>query len=264
MNHASAWPQDWLQPDWPAGPAVRAVCSARSGGVSTGGYASFNAGSHVGDLPANVQENRRLLAGLSGVRHVFLDQVHGQRVLDLDEAHDGVQAEGAMSASHGLACTVLVADCLPVLLSDRAGTVVAALHAGWRGLLGENGAGVLEAGVRAMRAKLLARQAHADHLLAWMGPCIGPQKFEVGAEVQQAFTRGDTGAARHFVPLPGGKWLCDLAGLARMRLLACGVAQVYGNNASAAWCTASQPSRFFSYRRDRICGRMAVSVWLQG
>ena len=198
-----------------------------------------------------------------GVRPVFLDQVHGADVLRLgaDAPVDGVCADGCMTARTGLACTVMVADCLPVLLCDAVGKQVAAAHAGWRGLLGDHGRGVLESAVEALRTPRTG--AASEPLLAWFGPCIGPAKFEVGSEVRDAFLAAMPHAEHCFKPIGAGKWLADLPGLARQRLQALGSIAVFGNDGSDAWCTVTQASRFFSHRRDRVSGRMAACIWLE-
>jgi YfiH family protein len=247
---------DWLRPQWPAPAHVRAVCTTRAGGASVAPFASFNLGERVGDDPQQVAAHRARLGQALGARPLFLHQVHGCAVVQADAATpDGLQADGAQTRVPGLACTAQVADCLPVLLCDRAGAQVAALHAGWRGLAGNSGVGVLERGVAAMHAA-------PDQLLAWLGPCIGPQAFEVGDEVLQAFMDADPAAAACFSAVRPGKWLADLSGLARQRLRALGVEAVYGNDGAAQWCTVSQPGRFFSYRRDGVCGRMAAAIAL--
>ncbi|WP_298932658.1 peptidoglycan editing factor PgeF [uncultured Ramlibacter sp.] len=259
-----ATPADWLVPDWPAPPNVRALCSARSGGVSLPPYDSLNLGTHVGDAPAAVQANRGVYANALGARPVFLDQVHGQDCIAITSATaDGARADGCVTTERGLACTMMVADCLPVLLCDDYGRAVAAAHAGWRGLAGQGGQGILESVFKSFQAVAPGESAcRASKTIAWLGPCIGPQAFEVGPEVKAAFVAHDAQAAALFRPLAGGKFLADLPGLARLRLAALGVSQVYGNDGSRAWCTVVNPSRFFSHRRDRVSGRLAVSVWL--
>ena len=249
---------DWIVPDWPAPPGVRALCTTRAGGVSSGPYASLNLGEHVGDVPADVAANRRRLAQAIGARPVFLAQVHGTSLAVLDDATvDGIAADAACSFQSGIACTVMVADCLPVLLTDAQGRRVAAAHAGWRGLAG----GVLARAVQSFGDD----QGRHDELMGWLGPCIGPESFEVGHEVKDAFEAQDGEAGRHFKPgRARGKWLADLPGLARRRLEALGVRQLYGNDGSRAWCTVSNPSRFFSYRRERLSGRFAALVWREG
>ncbi|MGB3880503.1 MAG: peptidoglycan editing factor PgeF [Diaphorobacter nitroreducens] len=275
----SAVPHDWLVPDWPVSVRVRALCTTRNGGVSAPPWDSFNLGRFVGDDPAAVQANWAALqdalgAGGSAVRAVYLRQVHGTAVQPLD-AHtpDGLDADGCTTQAAGVACIVMAADCLPVLFTNRAGTRVAAAHAGWRGLA----AGVLESTLECFRPAAQAGQAQAaiengatadaDDVMAWLGPCIGPEAFEVGAEVREAFCAQDPRAAAYFRPhASDGKWLADLAGLARHRLRACGVTALYGNDSTSAWCTVANPSRFFSHRRDTArlgsSGRMAACIWL--
>jgi len=162
----------------------------------------------------------------------------------------------------GIACTIMVADCLPVLFCTTDGAWVGAAHAGWRGLAGDKGEGVLEESYKTFRALALKNKGLADtEIIAWLGPCIGPQAFEVGDEVRAAFVEHDDQAGQMFVPLGGGKWLANLAGLARQRLARLGITQVFGNDGSADWCTVTQASRFFSHRRDRVSGRLAVCIW---
>jgi YfiH family protein len=259
-------PADWLVPDWPAAANVKAVFTTRAGGVSAAPFDAMNLGDHVGDVPADVQHNRALLAQALGVQPVFLQQVHGCEVLHLGAATTQTAvADASLSDQPGLACTVMVADCLPVLLTDTRGRVVAAAHAGWRGLLGLDGQGVLESVHAQIMALTQADTAvAATEVIAWLGPCIGPQKFEVGPEVPAAFIAGQARAAACFVPHGPGKWLADLPALARLRLQALGVAGIYGNDGSPAWCTVSNPSRFFSYRRSPVCGRMAAAIWREG
>ena len=243
---------DALVPAWPAPRGVKALCTARRGGVSQGAFDSLNLGGHVGDDPAHVAENRARLHGALGVRPVFLQQVHGIDVLTLDAGTpDGAVADACVAMQPGVACTIMVADCLPVLFADADGTRVAAAHAGWRGLA----AGVLE--------RTVAPFAVPATTLAWLGPCIGPTAFEVGDEVKAAFEALSSDASRHFRPTgEPGKWWADLPGLARQRLQAAGITQVFGNDGSDTWCTVRNPSRFFSHRRDRISGRFAACIWL--
>lgn len=264
-----------MQPDWPAPAHVRALFTTRgrsaADGASEAPYAFFNLGDHVGDAPAAVASNRqRLQHALAGARPVFMKQLHGVGVLPLQaDTADGLEADAAISTQPGLACTVMVADCLPVLLTDTAGRAVAAAHAGWRGLAG----GVLEQSVTSFQALAPTNPARtaidneAVELLAWLGPCIGPEEFEVGAEVRDAFLASDASAAACFTALPGGrKYLADLPALARRRLVQRGVVRIYGNDGSDAWCTVRQAADFFSYRRDQVreggTGRMAACIWL--
>lgn len=279
----------WLLPDWPAAPGVHALCTTRSGGVSLAPYDSLNLGAHVGDAAAAVRANRRRLqavlrARTPAARALFLRQVHGSGVALLHAgARSGMRADACISSASGLVCTVLVADCLPVLLAQRSGAVVGAAHAGWRGLAGRGGNGVLEAvfahfcaqvqnlsAHRAIQTEApggLTRAAIARDTLAWLGPCIGAQAFEVGPEVRAAFCTGAHAAAACFGTRGAGpgKYLCDLAGLARLRLRALGITEVYGNDGSARWCTLGNPSDFFSHRRDAAAlgasGRMAACIW---
>ena len=241
---------DWLVPDWPAPAGVRAICTTRVGGVSPGALGGLNLGGHVGDEPANVAANRAQLQAAIGVRPVFLQQVHGTEVLPIDATTpDGAVADACTTLDAGVACTIMVADCLPVLFTDREGRRVAAAHAGWRGLV----AGVLER----------TAAAFGDtQPMAWLGPCIGPNAFEVGDEVRATFVAQSADAATCFKPGPApGKWWADLPGLARQRLRAAGVEAVYGNDGSDAWCTVRNPLRFFSHRRDGVSGRFAAAIW---
>jgi hypothetical protein len=250
--------------DWPAPAAVRAVCSTREDGVSAGPYASLNLGDHVGDDAMAVAENRRRFASALDARPVFLQQVHGFEAVRLTpETPHGTRADACWTRERGVACTIMVADCLPVLFTDRAGTCVAAAHCGWRGLAGAHGRGVLEALWDAWWPQVAgdARSAARDTLV-WLGPCIGPTAFEVGDEVKAAFEAVDAHASRRFKPASPGKWLADLPALARDRLHALGITGVHGNDGAGEWCTVSNPSRFFSHRRDRVSGRFAASIWL--
>lgn len=239
--------EEVIVPDWPAPRRVRALFTTRAGGVSAGAYASLNLGDHVGDTAGAVAENRARLRARLPDEPRWLTQVHGINVARVDRAHERT-ADAAFSRSPGVVCAVLVADCLPVLLCDAGATVVAAVHAGWRGLA----AGVVEAAVA-------ATETDPARLLAWLGPAIGPDSFEVGDEVRAAFLARDARAAFAFAPRDNGKWLANLYLLARQRLAACGVRAVCGEPA----CTFSEPQRFFSYRRDRDTGRMAACIWLQ-
>jgi hypothetical protein len=254
--------RDWLVPDWPVPPGVRAICTTRAGGVSLAPYDSMNLGALVGDAPQSVAANVQHLAQALGSRPVMLKQVHGTRLLALEaQTPDYQDADGSYTGQHGLACTVGIADCLPILLchvADGQATQVGALHAGWRGLAGAQGLGVVEA----FFAAQAATGRHAAQWLAWLGPCIGPQVFEVGPEVRAAFMAFSPQAAQAFVPLAGGKFLADLPLLARQRLASSGVRAVFGNDGGPAWCTVGNPSRFFSYRRDRVTGRQVASICL--
>ena len=264
---ANAASPAWLVPDWPAPARVRAICSTRAGGVSQGPFASLNLGDHVSDDAVAVAANRAIFArqlpsGTGTAHPVFLQQVHGTELRWLDaQTPDGVTADACATRDAAVACVIMVADCLPVLFTHVDGSAVAAAHAGWRGLAGSvAGQGVLESTVQELR-----RESDSE-ILAWLGPCIGPEAFEVGAEVREAFCANDPAAAEHFQPLSEGKYLADLPALARQRLRKAGVEKIYGNDSSKSWCTVSNPSRFFSYRRDQRSlggsGRFAVAAWL--
>lgn len=236
-----------ILPDWPAPPNVKSLMTTREGGVSSAPWASLNLGDHVGDDPAHVAANRARLRAQLPAEPGWLRQVHSARVAELGRDANP-EADASFTREQGQVCAVLTADCLPVLFCDRAGSVVAAAHAGWRGLAD----GVLEATVAAM-------QVPPGEILAWMGAAIGPRAFEVGDEVREAFIRRHAEAAAAFVPQPApGKWLADIYQLARIRLGHAGVQAVYGGGR----CTFSEAERFYSYRRDGVTGRMASLVWL--
>ena len=235
----------WIEPDWPAPANIRAASTLRGGGHSRGVFDSLNLGAHVGDDPDAVRSNRQRLRQELSVpaEPVWLHQVHGSRVICAHAPGDAT-GDAAVTDRAGTVCAVMTADCLPILLCNRKGTKVAAVHAGWRGLAG----GVVEAAVSAL--------GDSD-LLAWMGPAIGPSAFEVGEDVLQAFTErlGDCGEA--FTPGAEGRWHADIYRLARTIMGQMGVKAVYGGED----CTYSDPERFFSYRRDGQTGRMATLIW---
>ena len=236
-----------ILPDWPAPPRVKSGMTTRRGGVSGGPWTRFNLGDHVGYDPTRVAENRARLRRQLPAEPGWLRQVHSARVVELGR-EPNPEADAAFTREAGQVCAVLTADCLPVLFCDRAGSVVAAAHAGWRGLAG----GVLEATVAAM-------QVPPGDVLAWMGAAIGPQAFEVGDEVREAFVAQHAEAAAAFVPRPApGKWLADIYRLARIRLNHVGVQAVYGGGR----CTFAEADSFYSYRRDGVTGRMASLIWL--
>jgi len=253
----------WLRPEWPAPARVKALMTDRHGGLSPAPWDSMNLGDHVGDQPSRTQANRDLLAQALGVRPIFLQQVHGVSALALNpDTVDGQPADAAVVTGLGVVGTVMVADCLPVLLCDAAGQWAACAHAGWRGLAGVEGLGVLEN----LFNTAPLHGTPPENVLAWLGPCIGPAAFEVGADVKAAFCTSDPSASLFFTPAAPGKWWADLAQLARWRLSRLGVHRVFGNDSSPEWCTVAQPSRFFSHRRDsRVLGntgRMAACIWL--
>jgi YfiH family protein len=232
--------------DWPAPPHVKSLMTSREGGVSGAPWSSFNLGDHVGDDSTHVAANRARLRQQLPSEPGWLKQVHSAKVV---ETGAGVpEADASYTRQSGTVSVVLTADCLPVLFCDRAGSVVAAAHAGWRGLAD----GVLEATVTAM-------QAPPGEILAWMGAAIGPQAFEVGDEVRQAFVAQHPAAAAAFIRHAPGKWLADIYRLARIRLEHAGVTAVYGGGR----CTFNEAERFFSYRRDGVTGRMASLIWLE-
>jgi YfiH family protein len=232
-----------ITPQWPGEPParVRALQTTRIGGVSAGPWASFNLAGHVGDEPAAVAENRRRLRQCLPTEPTWLTQVHGTRCVEAGSLTASAEADASFTRRSGVVCAVLTADCLPLLLCDAAGSVVAAVHAGWRGL----SAGVIEASIAAM-------DVPGAQLLAWLGPAIGPQYFEVGDEVRAAFVSHDPQAAVAFRTHPerSGKCYGDLQQLAQLRLQALGV------------CRIASAAQFFSYRRDKVCGRMASLIWL--
>jgi polyphenol oxidase len=237
-----------IVPNWPAPARVGSLMTTRAGGVSQAPWDSLNLGDHVGDAPADVAANRARLRRQLPAEPGWLRQVHSARVVELGR-DPNPEADAAFTREAGQVCAVLTADCLPVLFCDRAGSVVAAAHAGWRGLAD----GVLETTVAAM-------QAPPGDILAWLGAAIGPQAFEVGDEVRQAFVAQHAEAASAFVPQPvPGKWLADLYRLARIRLNQAGVAAVYGGGG----CTYRETETFYSYRRDGVTGRMAALIWLE-
>jgi YfiH family protein len=239
---------DWLEPDWPAPANVRARVTTRNGGVSSEPYASLNLATHVGDSPVAVLRNRALLRTFLPADPLWLDQVHGVAVADAGRDTGTLSADASIATRPGAVCAVLTADCLPVLLCNDAGTVVAAAHAGWRGLAD----GVVDAALGRM-------EVPAGTVIAWLGPAIGPGAFEVGDEVWRRFVDADPRAAGAFRAAGrDGKWMADLFLLARLRLKRLGVERVFGGGV----CTYFGSERFFSYRRDRITGRFASLIWL--
>lgn len=271
-----------IAPDWPAPARVRSAFTLRTGGVSVSPYDSLNLGAHVGDAGDAVAENRHRLRGRLGLpaEPVWLQQVHGVEVADLDalgepsaagsgreraagsrsgrEHVDGgpaasptsepPRADASVTRTPGRVCVIQVADCMPVLFAVRDGSAVGAAHAGWRGLAG----GVLEETVRKLAVP-------PQQLIAWLGPTIGRGHFEVGEDVRSAFVLRDPDTASALEPNARGRWQCDLYALARRRLSALGVQDVFGGG----WCTYADAARFFSFRRDGQCGRMAGLVWME-
>jgi len=245
--------EQWITPPWDAPPNVRAMITTRQVGVSEAPYAGLNLGDHVGDVAEHVAQNRAILRQRLPAEPKWLTQVHGHAVADADLLRDKVEADAAVARSEGTVCAVLTADCLPLLLCDSGGTVVAAAHAGWRGLA----AGVIERTVESMGVA-------PSSLMVYLGPAIGPSAFEVGDEVWQTFVAADPAAARAFAriqqPAFGPpKWLADIYLLARQRLNRLGVEHIYGGE----YCTVHDAVRFYSYRRDGVTGRMASLIWLE-
>lgn len=243
---------DLIIPRWPAPANVRAMQTTRVGGISVAPYDTLNLGMHVEDNPLNVARNRQLLNAYVPTEPVWLNQVHGISVIDAGATSCVPDADAVFSKSRGAVCAVMTADCLPLLFCNRAGTVVAATHAGWRGLCD----GVIEATIDAM-------QVPPDSLMAWLGPAIGPQAFEVGEEVRQEFMAQQSEAKDAFVPAGDGKWLGNMYRLAQLRLGRKGVTEIYGGGIDQDFCTYTDASRFFSFRRDGKTGRMASLIWLQ-
>ncbi len=240
---------NWIIPGWPAPKIVRAVSTTRAGGFSSAPYESLNLGDHVGDEPARVHRNRAYLMQRLGLARepLWLQQVHGCEVVMCGQTGQAPRADAVTATAPGEICAVLTADCLPVLLCDRSGKQVAAVHAGWRGLL----AGVIESAVASFGDS-------PDRILAWLGPAIGPEAFEVGSEVRESFLQSHPGDEQAFVPGRHSRWMADIYQLAANRLAECGVPFVGGGE----YCTHSDPERFFSYRRDGRTGRMASLIWI--
>lgn len=243
-------PYGWLVPDWPAPARVRAFVTTRAGGVSEGEHAAMNLGLSSGDRAEHVERNRAIVRAVLPADPRYLRQVHGIDVAEIDALapNAAIIADGAVTGSPGNVATVLTADCMPLLLAARAGTRVAAVHAGWRGMA----AGVIESAVDAMRVD-------GGEILAWMGPTIGPDAFEVGAEVREAFIARDARADEAFRAHTPGKFMADLYRLARQRLAARGVREVFGGG----FCTWHERDRFFSYRRAPKSGRMGAFIWME-
>jgi YfiH family protein len=251
MGEANISPLPLIYPDWPAASQVRAVSTTRLGGVSQGFFSSLNLGDHVGDNPAHVYLNRQRLQRWLGLSHevFWLRQVHGTQAVCAEKTQAPVEADAVYTFKPGYVCAVQTADCLPILFCDRGGSWVAAVHAGWRGLL----EGVVT-------ATLTAVDQAPSQVLAWLGPAIGPHRFEVGEEVRSAFIGRNRSTVNCFRPSPTGRWWADIYALARCQLHACGVNAIYGGTL----CTYTNQERFFSYRRDGSrTGRMATLIWLE-
>lgn len=238
--------KQWINVDWPAPDNVHAVTTLRTGGESKTPYKSFNLAAHVGDNEFSVAQNRNRLRTLLNLPAdpIWLEQIHSNKVLCLDEKLQNIQTDASYTLNPGVICAILTADCLPVLLCNASGTKIAAIHAGWRGLL----TGVIENTVKAL---------HETHLIAWLGPAIGPERFEVGEEVRAAFGKKSGAFSQAFKELEKHKWLADIYQLSRIILANLGVEKIYGGE----FCTMIEKERFFSYRRDGETGRMATLIW---
>jgi len=241
---------EFISPNWPAPANVKALQTTRLGGVSAAPYASLNLGAHVNDNPISVAKNRQLLSSYLPSEPVWVNQVHGVEVIDAAQSTCLQNADASFTTKPNVVCVTMIADCLPVLLCDKAGSVVAAVHAGWRGLCD----GVLEAAVSNMPVQ-------ASEILAWLGPAIGPNAFEVGGEVRAQFIAKDAQAEKAF-KAQGNKWLGDIYQIARQRLNQLGVTQIYGGSVNENFCTYTDATRFYSFRRDNVTGRMASLIWL--
>lgn len=241
----------FVQPDWPAPPNVKALQTTRLGGISQAPYDAFNLGDHVQDNPIHVAHNRQLLSDFVPSEPVWLNQVHGTRVIDAALSSCIESADAAFTQKKEIVCVTMTADCLPVLICDTQGTMVAAIHAGWRSLCD----GVIEQTIQTMLAQ--RPDLAPTQLMAWLGPAIGPQAFEVGEEVKAQFVAKDLHASSAFVAR-GDKWLGNLPVIARQRLNTLGIEAVFGGHE----CTYSNPEKYFSFRRDGVTGRMATLIWL--
>jgi YfiH family protein len=236
----------WLTPDWPAPANIHAATTLRTGGVSCGVYTSLNPAMHVGDGADLVKQNRQLIKDLLGLpsEPVWLEQIHSNRAIQAVKTQLLQQADASYTAEPGIVCAVLTADCLPLLVCSADGSQVAAIHAGWRGLL----AGVIGNTLSAMQG---------SNFLVWLGPAIGPDCFEVGAEVRDAFLEKSPAFKAAFKQQSNDKWLADIYRLARIDLTMLGIDKIYGGG----FCTVTEHERFYSYRRDKQTGRMATLIW---
>lgn len=239
-------PEYLIIPNWPAPPNVRAMQTTRQGGVSAAPYDTLNLADHVGDEPLTVARNRTLLNHLVPSEPVWLVQKHGTEIVNADQTSCFPQGDACIARHRDAVCVVMTADCLPVLLCDTQGSVVGAVHAGWKSLL----AGIIETTVQAM-------EVEPQNLMAWLGPAISQEAFEVGKEVHDFFVAADPHAESAFIQGQHGKWFADLYALARLRLNSLGITQIYGGD----HCTYRESDKFFSYRRDGVTGRMGTFIW---
>jgi len=241
---------NWLQADWPAPDFIKAGTTLRQGGVSKGAYASFNLATHVGDELAAVEENRVILTqGLNAPdAPQWLEQIHSTKAVLLPNEEAIPKADASYTLKENVVCAVMTADCLPLLITDKHGSCVAAIHAGWRGLCD----GIIEATIKKLPTE-------PESLLVWLGPAIGADVYEIGEEVYDAFIHGDNKAKQAFTSVSEGHWLFDIYQLAKYRLHKMGIKQIYGGD----HCTLSEEEEFFSYRRDNVTGRMASMIWIE-
>ncbi len=237
---------NWIKPDWPAADQIHAAVTLRTGGFSQGAYQSLNPAVHVNDDVEKVYQNRQKLTQMLKLpaEPAWLQQIHSNRVITLDAEHRLQQADASYTDQSGRVCTVLTADCLPLLLCSQDGSEIAAVHAGWRGLL----AGIISNTVQLFKSKAI---------MVWLGPAIGPDCFEVGPEVETAFTKKSIYFNSAFKPTAYNKFLADIYQLARIEFSMLDIQQIYGGN----FCTVSDKQRFYSYRRDGETGRMATLIW---
>ncbi len=243
---------NFIYPNWPAPSNVKALQTTRVGGFSVAPFQSFNLAMHVGDDALVVAKNRQLLSDFLPSEPVWVNQVHGINAIDAAKATCLENADASFSHQKNVVCVTMTADCLPVLLCDTKGSVVAAVHAGWRGLCD----GVIESAIAKMQVPNVT-------ILAWLGPAIGPDSFEVGDDVRFSFMEKSPQALEAFTEKGQGKWLCNLYQLATQRLHALGITQIYGASINENFCTFKQPNQFFSYRRDQTTGRMASMIWIE-
>jgi YfiH family protein len=238
-----------IYPDWPAPDTIHALSTARQGGFSLPPYDSFNLGTHVGDAPNTVIKNRDYLANVAQLPESprWLNQIHGARVINSNDWQLNIDADAMVSQQNHHICTIMTADCLPLLMCNKQGNTVAAIHAGWRGLA----TGIIEKTIAELRCA-------PQDILVWLGPAIGPNQFEVGPDVYQTFTQHSAKAIQAFQQTDASHYLADIYLLARQRLTALGVSAIFGGD----FCTASEKQQFFSYRRDDITGRMASMIWI--
>jgi polyphenol oxidase len=236
----------WLEPDWPAPANIHAATTLRTGGVSQGEYANLNLATHVGDNPVHVGQNRQIITTLLGLpsEPIWLNQCHSNRAIEAGITDTPPSADASHTNQAGMVCAVMTADCLPLLVCSCDGTEIAAIHAGWCGLLD----GVIDNTIAALQNK---------DLLVWLGPAIGPDSFEVGEEVRAAYIAKSVDYTTAFKPHSQSKWLADIYRLARINLAAQGIDKVYGGG----FCTVTDHERFYSYRRDKVTGRMATLIW---